>query len=1313
MLLKTRYTLERHLKAHCINDQNYQILLEAYQFNKHQICEVLESVKLHFPHFSKHGVSHSACIVSSIELLLGEERIESLSASDTFLILLAAYLHDIGMYLTNSEIRQAWMTKEFVSFLEDFAEIDDSAAFVKQFYAGINQSHLNHHEYILDLVEHVRIVYAEYFRRSHGEKGAERIRKNLKDLDIFVDAGQFIPKRIVRLLSIICSSHNDEFLDLLNNLPYKQSSSLGDMIHPRFIAVMLRIGDLMDMDNNRFDELAINSTGISLNEISRTHYDKHNSVEELLITPELIEVVSVSEDTNVRLEALRWMRWIEHEIDNLRQHWYEIVPNDLSGTVPKFKYQVKRRNSELPFEDKDLKLEFPPEKAFDIIIGRHIYNDRFIFLRELVQNSLDSLKRQLWRDFSRNFNLSSHNGNFSYHFAEETLAAYQVKIFFYDTAKKNNGAEQLIEHIGLKLFNNLMQGTAQTSRNENKELFVVIEDNGTGISVKDFENRILKVGKKTDKNSAYIKETKNMPQWLQPTGNFGIGLHSVFQVTDQIVIQTRSELDQELGREIIIQSGKKGGYVSSDKWDYTAEGRGKALNRGARIIIKINNEQDLLQDSYIPSLSFESFNAEPKDYTIQYMEAVVRDYIMHAKQLEIVEEDNKLSFFQIPVYSNFFELPFKGHSYVTLSDNKNDSNNELYYTKISGLGSVESLLTDASRLQIVVYDKKNHHTLWFYPTSFITETPNNGSSIKISYKSIKVTDLPLARKLAKMIFHTDELKIDFAFKDTREYLNIDRNTFLVEKHDQLVDTVYRMLEAAVRQYQQFLVNKSFDQAAMFKPYNELNSELFTIIEQAYAQLENERDRNISQLEPYLNTLLHCLDINSEKLKELITEKLANLPSELIYIILTKRMYHWLHLAKNKLEPWFISIYDTESSIHLFFEKYSEVIFSLIGGDLTYAEFKSSYIDILHYMAGGSAIYPSQYIRRKQSSLKSNLKLFLQSTNAAKMFLYHVRFGHSISFSEDYLNILAALSDCYIHDDNYGHYSNYHQNESTAPLLFIKLESVIREAFFGTEVVLLRNQLCFPLDSEDQNIISFKPIQKLRVYSYNENDFYNYQTALHLLDTQAYGIELVGSANNYLFSEIIRWEYIDVEDRDWLPFNHEYYVLPALETYKGLAVKLTQAVDGEGINQQRDLRIIYSRSKFRFMKQEHYLVVPFTQTNIDNFIDLFKALSFELNRVEQSESRIEIRLIAEKCILNALLHDTGTPLDIYPSLSQLIAYQQQTFKSATFNKIVNFTAKYSIMRNEADETKHREHILLATKELARDILIYMFNNIVRL
>lgn len=55
-----------------------------------------------------------------------------------------------------------------------------------------------------------------------------------------------------------------------------------------------------------------------------------------------------------------------------------------------------------------------------------------------------------------------------------------------------------------------------------------------------------------------------MPEWLRPTGGFGIGMQSGFMIADEIRIRTKC-IDETEGREIILYSLQNQDVLKSEE----------------------------------------------------------------------------------------------------------------------------------------------------------------------------------------------------------------------------------------------------------------------------------------------------------------------------------------------------------------------------------------------------------------------------------------------------------------------------------------------------------------------------------------------------------------------------------------------------------------------------------------------------------------------------------------------------------------------------------------------------------------------------
>lgn len=158
------------------------------------------------------------------------------------------------MVVTTDQAKQWWESKEFKAFLDILRTGNDfdlrKAAEILTDSARVGKLG---EDWALQ-VSHARtLVLAEYARKQHP-LNAERIVRDPSQIGLASPRTTLIPRRLFDVLGKICAHHGRNF-DETMRLPFRESGLGTDDAHPRFIACMLRLGDLLDLDNNRLEEL--------------------------------------------------------------------------------------------------------------------------------------------------------------------------------------------------------------------------------------------------------------------------------------------------------------------------------------------------------------------------------------------------------------------------------------------------------------------------------------------------------------------------------------------------------------------------------------------------------------------------------------------------------------------------------------------------------------------------------------------------------------------------------------------------------------------------------------------------------------------------------------------------------------------------------------------------------------------------------------------------------------------------------------------------------------------------------------------------
>lgn len=531
-----RYSLEKHLEQLCKEHPEYVSLVSTWNLNKATCADALKTVVASYPHFSLHDVSHAEAVITKIEMLLGD-RVEKLSPTDTWLILHAAYAHDLGMVLKWEDIEKIWKEPKFTQFLQHSMEsLDTEICKAAKNISAL----LNHTDNIcfdpLKISRDVTLINAAYFRKYHSEISRKYI--DLWENGLGIDFGHsgLVQSRLIKLLGLICELHTAD-ADQVLKMDYQTDGFGADYAHPRFIAMMLRLGDLLDADNGRFSKTNILAIG-DLPDSSLSHKDKHDSTTHLLVTPSAIEFRSDCPNQNAYLETRNFITWLESEIDFLKKNWDLIAPKGLGGYVARFdKKEVLIKGVPDIEGVAGLRFKISQEKAFQIVEGSNIYGNPLVCFREIIQNAMDASKLQMWKDLTA--------GNYAAWIGEERISK-KTQPYDIDKAIYNNYA------IIIKL-NTLEDGRTQ----------VDITDRGTGISTSQFK-QMCNVGVSTSLNGENEILVESMPGWLKPTAGFGIGLQSAFLLVDEFQIITSTGTEASVAT---VHSHRAGGYLQLQRND--------------------------------------------------------------------------------------------------------------------------------------------------------------------------------------------------------------------------------------------------------------------------------------------------------------------------------------------------------------------------------------------------------------------------------------------------------------------------------------------------------------------------------------------------------------------------------------------------------------------------------------------------------------------------------------------------------------------------------------------------------------------------
>lgn len=565
--------IEKLLQEHSLNTEQ-SILQGQWEFDKKNIPNALKAIAVVFPHYSLHDESHSVSILNNIVKMLSEEVIKKMSCSDLWLLIEAAYCHDLGMVVTAERLENALQGDDF---LKHFMKIADDEThhlheYSKCFHVKDGKLYFNDDEFKVEKFDSSRYLLADYFRSKHAENSKKTVEHPFDETGI-KSPRTIIPARLFGVLSDICRAHTQDF-DSVMALPKNEDGIGLDECHPRFIACMLRLGDLLDIDNNRFSDTLMRTIKAMPDE-SVTHLEKHKNVTHLSINSKCIEIESTCRSPKVAQVTQEWFDWISEEFKTQTLKWNSIIPDGLDCYLPTLNHlQTKIEGYETINGKKKSKFTIDTAKALELLQGKNFYNDPFDSIREIIQNGVDSTL--LW--------------------------------IFYESDKKGVS------------FNSLDKGFLEIAKQypitvtilEQKGKYTVeVSDQGMGMK-RDQLTYLINTGS-SSKNIEKKLMIEKMPEWMRPSGVFGIGFQSIFLLADKVEILTKYRLNDE---KMAVELYSPNSPMKGDIYLKTIEG---TCNAGMTVKFEMKDDakENVVQDP---------FHAVPKGIKMAFIDSKIREY---------------------------------------------------------------------------------------------------------------------------------------------------------------------------------------------------------------------------------------------------------------------------------------------------------------------------------------------------------------------------------------------------------------------------------------------------------------------------------------------------------------------------------------------------------------------------------------------------------------------------------------------------------------------------------------------------------------
>jgi len=464
-------------KARLRSDIPFNLIGKLEDFREEVVGEVRQINEL-FPEYTPHDDEyHLKRLFHIADTLLGKDLMQEMNSAELLLLAVGLYGHDWGMAVSEAE-KELILTGEVPEgrSRQEFCLLAQESGRLLRFARDSR----------LELDEDGRPYpmpiesWREYVRLTHAERSAERVRRFFEHIDgSLANAG-----------ARVCLGHSVGLEELGDFRSYRVSFPvLREPANLQAVAIYVRLVDLFDIGEDRTPYVVWKFVA-PRDPRSRMEWEKHRALYPMTCSPygqgRAVQVYGSTDDHEVfaALEDLhlycdKQLRGCSDLLARMRdsRYYLDIVQLD---------WKVEARG----FSPVSMQFEFDRDMMFELLSDELYQGDPYVFLRELLQNSIDAIRMR-----------------------REVLE------------RSGPGAGD----VGVI--------RVTVDHDQKGDATVTWQDDGVGMDVRIARDYLAVVGKSYYRSADFERENLAM----DPISRFGFGMLSCFMVADEVQIDTYRE----------------------------------------------------------------------------------------------------------------------------------------------------------------------------------------------------------------------------------------------------------------------------------------------------------------------------------------------------------------------------------------------------------------------------------------------------------------------------------------------------------------------------------------------------------------------------------------------------------------------------------------------------------------------------------------------------------------------------------------------------------------------------------------------------
>ncbi len=492
---------------------------KAFVGNIISLCEEAsdraKQIPQFFSEYTLHDKTHFLRVTELMSYVLGDT-LKELNDIEIGLLILSAFYHDQGMLIDETEYNSLESNESFLLFRDNW--IIDHANY-SEIRKQLESSFISKEErerlakliYELDSA-----LLTDFLRESHSQRSHDYVLSTFSKERILSVAGSDISNQLAK----ICLSHvkSIEWISRSSGLHYDENVGTYK-VNTIFLSLVLRLADILDFDSDRTPDVLFKSIHFT-SPVSISEWQKHRDVKGWEVSKELIRFTMYFEHPVYEKTAHAFLDWIDSEL----HHCHALI-RKLPSTVSNYRLEVAEKVDRTRLGPKansylyhDLEFTLSRDEIVKLLMTDKLYKNTSLFIRELLQNSLDALRLRKAIHLKDGFEWKSGEIKF----------------------------RQFIDSSGQQI--------------------VECKDNGCGMDEEIVSKFLGKVGRSYYRSPEFERQRNQLKEKgvdFEPCSKFGIGFMSCFMVGDRIQIFTRRDNGQgkDTGKPLVIEINGLGGLI--------------------------------------------------------------------------------------------------------------------------------------------------------------------------------------------------------------------------------------------------------------------------------------------------------------------------------------------------------------------------------------------------------------------------------------------------------------------------------------------------------------------------------------------------------------------------------------------------------------------------------------------------------------------------------------------------------------------------------------------------------------------------------